>query len=138
MIVRHLIDTGPIVAYLDPRDVHHAWAVEVIGELRPPLLTCEPVLAEACYLLRRLHTGPQRVLSLVERGLISPDFRLVDEAQSVASLMRRYRDVPMDLADACLVRMAEVHERATVLTIDSDFTIYRKHGRRVIPARRPA
>lgn len=132
-----LADTGPLVAYLDRDDQRHAWAKSCFGRLCEPLLTCEAVLAESLFLLRRGGISPDPLLQLVTRGLVIPEFRLNDEADAIMKLMQRYRNVPMSLADACLVRMSEIHERSTVFTLDSDFTIYRKSQRRVIPLLRP-
>lgn len=87
-----IADTGPLVAFLDRAERHHAWAAECVGELAAPLLVCEPVLA-------------------------------------LRTLQSKYRDRPMSLADACIVRMAELFEQHQVLTLDADFSIYRKHGR---------
>jgi predicted nucleic acid-binding protein len=126
-----LADTGPIVAYLNGRDRHHAWAVERFRQLRPPLLTCEAVLSEATYLVRRMTGGPEAVMELVARGVVKASFRLQDEVPPLKALVRRYA---RDLADACLVRMSEVHPDCVVLTIDTEFRdIYRRHGRQVIP-----
>jgi predicted nucleic acid-binding protein len=132
-----LIDTGPLVAFLNEREEYHAWAVEQVASLSPPLLTCEPVLSEACFLLRKLPRGSDKVLELVVRGLLTIPFRLQDEGAAVAKLLAKYADVPMSLADACLVRMAEQHGRCAVFTLDSDFRQYRKHGRQVIPTLMP-
>ena len=76
-------------------------------------------------------------MALVDRGLIEPSFRLADHADAVLRLMRRYRDVPMSLADACLVRMSELDRAGPVLTLDRDFTIYRRNRRRRIPLLTP-
>jgi predicted nucleic acid-binding protein len=132
-----LVDTGPLIAYLDRGDQHHAWAKSCFARFREPLLTCEAVVAEALFLLRRGGISPDPLLQLVTRGLVIPEFRLHDEADTIMKLMQRYRNVPMSLANACLVRMSEIHERSTVFTLDSDFTIYRKSQRRVIPLLRP-
>ena len=104
-----LVDTGPIVAFLNRRDRHHAWAVETFATVRPPLLTCEAVLSEAAYLLRRLDGGPEKTIELLMRGVVAAPFRLEAEAPVVKKLLARYGDVPMDLADACLVRLTELH-----------------------------
>ncbi len=130
---RVLLDTGPLVAYLNRRDAHHAWAVGQWGSIRPPLLTCEAVLAEACFLVRALHGGSEAVLELVRRRVVQVGFGLSAEADAVAQLLKRYADVPMSLADACLVRMAEQHAGSSVFTLDTDFRIYRMSNRRVIP-----
>ena len=132
-----LVDTGPLVAALDRRDHYHVWARETLGRLEGRTLSCEPVLAEACHLVRRLPGGVDRVLGLVLDGHLEVPFRLSEQASAVAALLRRYADLPMSLADACLVRMAEQHTQSAVLTLDSDFTVYRKHGRQVVPTVMP-
>ena len=128
-----LLDTGPLVAFLDRRDEYHAWAVEAWGNCQAPLLSCEAVLSEACFLVRQLPNGPRQVLELLDRGVIHIAFHLEDHLPPVRRLMDKYRQVPISLADACLVRMAEIHANSAVLTLDSDFRLYRKHGRQSIP-----
>jgi predicted nucleic acid-binding protein len=133
-----LADTGPIVAFLNGRDRHHAWAVGAFRQLRPPLLTCEAVLSEAVFLLRSAPEGGERVMDLVRRGVLEVTFPLQGESAAVAGLLRRYRSLPMDLADACLVRMSEQHADCVLLTVDSEFRdIYRRSGRQVIPTLLP-
>ena len=127
-----LIDTGPIVAALDRRDAHHAWAAEQFKAFPAPLLTCEAVLMEAAYLVQRAGSHPERVLDLVTTRALTVSFDMEAEAEALKHLLRRYHDVPMDLADACLVRMAELYPNSTLLTLDSDFQIYRKHRREII------
>ena len=130
-----IVDTGPLVAFLNRRDRYHSWAVDQFGSLPPPLLTCEAVLSEAAYLVRELHGGPEAVLELVARGVVAPTFRLVDEISAVRTVVKRYG---RDLADACLVRMSEIHSDCFVVTIDSEFRdVYRRHGRKSIPTRLP-
>jgi predicted nucleic acid-binding protein len=80
---------------------------------------------------------PDGLLNLISRGLVVPDFSLAAEIQAIQHLMKTYRNVPMSLADACLVRMTEAHENSKVMTLDSDFVVYRKSRRRVIPLLRP-
>jgi len=128
-----IIDAGPIVAFLSRRDQYHEWAVAQLAGIAPPLLTCEAVLSEACFLLGRARTSARGVLELVQRNLISPAFRLEDEVAPISKLMERYASVPMSLADACLVRMTEQRSGSAVLTLDSDFRTYRRHGRQAIP-----
>lgn len=132
-----LADTGPLVAYLDRSDRDHAWAKEVFSEITRPLLTCEAVIAEALFLLRRGGIGPDGLLDLIRRGLLVPKFDLKQEIASIQQLMKTYHDIPMSLADACLVRMAEVFSDSKVMTLDSDFVVYRKSRRKVIPLLRP-
>ncbi|MGH7275783.1 MAG: type II toxin-antitoxin system VapC family toxin [Candidatus Rokuibacteriota bacterium] len=137
MTRRTLLDTGPLVAFLNRRDRHHRWARLRLGEETTPLWTCEAVVSEACFLLRGTREGPRAVLELLARGAIRVAFRLEDHLAEVARLMARYASVPMSLADACLVRMAEQHPDSRVLTADRDFTLYRKHGRHAIPTVMP-
>jgi predicted nucleic acid-binding protein len=136
-VTRYLLDTGPLVAYLNRRDEHHAWAVETLERLPSPVVTCEAVLSEACFLTRRLPGGPEAVLALVARGALGVDLRLASEIDPIRRLMRKYADVPMSLADACLVRMAELERDSVVLTTDRDFTVYRRNRRQVIPLLAP-
>lgn len=132
-----IVDTGPLVAFLNANDSHHAWAREILATVEPPLLTCEAVLSECCFLLHRIPRGQDAVLSLVARGVIEIGFLLSDELGPVRKLMERYASVPMSLADGCLVRMSELIPRATVLTVDSDFRIYRRNRRQAIPTLLP-
>ena len=132
-----LMDTGPLVASLNRRDRYHRWAKARLGELDPPISTCEPVLAEACFLLRDTPGGAAAVLALVERGVLQVDFQVTPHARSLATLMTKYADVPMSLADACLVRMTELDGGRSVMTLDGDFLRYRRHGRQVIPIMMP-
>lgn len=76
-------------------------------------------------------------MRLVERGFLVSAFSLENEAESVRRLIARYASVPMSFADACLVRMSELHEEAILLTFDTDFTVYRRHGRGEIPLLMP-
>jgi len=132
-----LADTGPLVAILDRRDQHHQWAVEQFGRLQAPFLTCEAVLTEACFLVRRMREASSRFLEMISRGALKIGLHLEDEVGPVSALMARYASVPMSLADACLVRMSELHANSEVFTVDSDFHIYRRHGRQMIPVRIP-
>lgn len=84
-------------------------------------------------MLRDIEGGSDAVFELVNRGLVSLSFDLKDEIEAVRKLIARFSNLPMSLADACLVRMSEQFSKSTVLTLDSDFQIYRKHGRKVIP-----
>ncbi|MEI8123315.1 MAG: PIN domain-containing protein [bacterium] len=132
-----LLDTGPLVAFLDRREAHHEWVRCEFGKLCPPLMTCEAVLAEACWLVRGLAGGVRAVMDLVERGIVTVPFHLEPQVTALRKDMERYRDLPMSLADACLVRMAELHPGAEVFTLDSHFKIYRLSNRKVIPVRMP-
>jgi len=128
-----IVDTGPLVAFLNKRDTWHDWAVARLSEIEPPIETCEAVLTEASFLLRADPRGPDALLAMLERGLLVCHFELAEEAEHVRRLMNRYRDTPMSLADACLVRLTEQRRQAKLLTLDSDFRRYRRLGRQVIP-----
>jgi predicted nucleic acid-binding protein len=125
---RAIVDTGPLVAFLDRAEQNHPWVVEQIDELQPPLLVCEPVLAEAMHLLARFPRGQDGLFGLLENGALRIAFRIEEHIPALRKLHQKYRDRPMSLADACIVRMAEINDLYAVLTLDSDFTIYRKHG----------
>jgi predicted nucleic acid-binding protein len=120
-----LLDTGCIVALLDASEQRHARCAAVVAELEAPLVTCEPVIAEACYLLRGVPGAAAAVLLNVERGNFLVPYRLDGNAGAVAKLMKKYANVPMDFADACLVDMAHLYRTGRILTLDSDFRIYR-------------
>ncbi len=134
---RHIIDTGPLVAYLNRNDHYHAWAVAQLKLIRAPLYTCEAVLSENCFLLRKSPEGAKAILSLVARRLIVVEFQLADHVEPIAKMMAKYAAVPMSLADACLVRMTEIHTQCKLLTLDKDFSIYRRNGRHTIPILTP-
>jgi predicted nucleic acid-binding protein len=127
------LDTGPIVALFDAKDQHHAWAVEAMQGLDVPLLTCEPVLTEAFYLLSKKHNGIELLVEFCGSGAVEAEIRLLEHVGEVGALMTKYRSVPMDLADACLVQLAGIHRGAAVITTDRDFLLYRTASRRQIP-----
>jgi predicted nucleic acid-binding protein len=124
-----LLDTGPLVAYLSTHDRYHEWSVETLEAIDSPIVTCEPVLTEACFLIARGRRSAARAVEPFEHGRLKLDFRLDQELSAVRALMHRYANVPMSLADACLVRMAEMTS-LPICTLDGDFSIYRAHGRR--------
>jgi predicted nucleic acid-binding protein len=133
VICNGLLDTGPLIALLDRRDQYHAWVQSQFDEMVPPLLTCEAVLTEACHLAPRTGRGARAALELFERGVVRLSFDLHENFAPVSSLMQRYANVPMSLADACLVRMSELVTDCVVFTLDSDFRIYRRQRRQKIP-----
>jgi len=133
-----IVDTGPLVALFDRSEQHHRWVAERFNELDAPLLVCEPVLAEAMYLLARYPKAQDAVLELIQNGALSVAFQIDEHIGSLRKLFQKYGDTPMSLADACIVRMSEIHDRHAVLTLDSDFLVYRKHGRTSLPLIHPA
>jgi uncharacterized protein len=132
-----LIDAGPLTALLNPNDEWHVWARETIDQLTGPLLTSEPVLTEALHLLRRDGCDADELFALTEAGIVTIGLRFDDEQTALRELMRRYRNVPISLADATLVRLSELHRDCRVFTLDADFRIYRRHGNKVIPVLMP-
>ena len=132
-----LVDTGPLVAMFDRNDKHHKWTVATLASIAGTLITCEPVLTEACFLLKRHYGTTDSIFELLARELLRIDFDLASEYKRVRQLMRRYADLPTSLADASLVRMAELSPNSRIMTLDSDFAIYRQHGRQAIPLLTP-
>jgi uncharacterized protein len=128
-----LWDAGPLVALLDRRDQHHAWVVDQMARLRPPFRACEAVLAEAFHLLRHLPRPRVAILEMIAAGVLTTPFVLSEQCQEVLALLKRYANIPMSLADACLVRMSEIVAGSRVFTLDGDFRIYRRHRRQKIP-----
>jgi uncharacterized protein len=124
-----LIDTGPLVALLVGDDHQHDWAVEQAKDAPSTALSCDAVLSEALFLLKRDGHDTDPLFALVEIGFLRSDFDFHAEHLKVRALMHRYRERPMAFADACLVRMAELHPAATIWTLDRDFQFYRKNGR---------
>ena len=121
-----LLDTGPLVALLDDEEEHHAWATARMRSLKPPLLICEAVLTESCFLLQNHSRGRLQIRLWIQSGFLS--HRPLDSATvaRALALMERYANVPMAFADACLVAMAEDHPQARTFTLDPDFQIYRR------------
>lgn len=128
-----LVDTGPLVASLRLRDRHHGWTRAQLASLREPLLTCEAVLSEAFFLLQTVPKGHDSLAALIDRGVLEVRFDFQDERDATLRLLRKYADTPMSFADACLVRMSEIHRDTSLLTLDQDFVTYRRNGRERIP-----
>lgn len=127
----HICDTGPLIAFLNRNDPYHAWAVGLMQQVPAPLLSCEAVLTEAAYFLLEDGLGVDALFALLERGVLRIDFDLRVHWPRLRTLMARYDG--MDLADACIVAMAEQHRKVRVLTVDRrDFSRYRRNDRQVI------
>ena len=120
-----LLDTGVIVALLDRSEKFHQASATAIREVQAPLITCEAVIAESCYLLRNLPGAPEAVIENVAAGIFQIPLQLSRETAGVKQALRKYRDLQIDLADACLIRLADDFESADILTLDRDFEIYR-------------
>lgn len=130
-----LVDAGFVVALLSSRDTHHQWAVTQAPELPPPWSTCEAVLSEAYHLLGE--RGAPSLGALLRRRALVVAFDFAENMEPVTKLMEKYSDVPISLADACLVRMTETLADPVILTTDEDFRVYRRHSRQVVPCVTP-
>jgi uncharacterized protein len=128
-----LTDSGPLVALLNRKDEHHGWACEQFDHVPCPVWTCEGVIAEASYLLQADGLPPWGILEMVEREILGIRFDLESNLDRVLSLMKKYSDTPMDFVDACLVSMTESKRDCRLITVDSDFRIYRRFERQAIP-----
>jgi predicted nucleic acid-binding protein len=127
---RVVADTGPLVAATNRADAHHAWALACVRDITAPMFTCEAVLAEACHLLRGCPGAADRLLAWIDRGALRVEYALAADLDSVRERMRKFADLPMSLADACVVGIAESQRRSTIWTVDSDFLIYRRRDGR--------
>lgn len=133
---RVILDTGVLVALLNRRDSYHSWSVAQWKQVKSPALTCDAVISEACFLLKRGYLI-DAVFEMIAVGAIRLAFDLQAEADNVRVLMKRYESVPISIADACLVRMSELIPDSTVMTLDSDFQIYRRFRKEEISVIQP-
>jgi len=130
-----LVDAGFLVALWRKKDQHHAWAVREARAYPPPWITCESALSEADHLLSP--DGCATLRLACRRGALQIASVEGETFLPVLDLLDKYADVPMSIADACLVRLTEVLPEPLLLTTDSDFSTYRRFGRRAIPTRQP-
>lgn len=128
--MKNILDAGPLIAALNAKDEHHRWACETLERLGPPFYSCPEAMAEAAAM-----TGqPAAIVEMIQSEEIVLAFGLSEQTASVLSLLRKYRDRDMDLADACIVRMTELMRDSRVVTLDrADFAVYRRNGRDLIP-----
>jgi predicted nucleic acid-binding protein len=121
-----LLDTSPLVALLSTSDTDHELAKNLFAKCRAPFRCCEAVIAEACFLMRRIHPdGPAEVLALGRKGVYETPFALNEHLSNLETLCKKYKNRPISLADACLIRCAEVFQEPRILSLDSDFRVYR-------------
>ncbi len=132
-----IADAGPLVAYFDRGELHHEWVCSVLQKMTKPMVTCDAVLAETAFVLSRKGQHADMVFSLLTEGLVTLGFETAKHHRELAALMRVYRDVPMSLADASLVRMSELNRDSVLFTLDRDFRVYRRNGRQRIPLLAP-
>jgi len=132
--MRNILDAGPLIAALNRQDEHYKWACETLAQIEPPFYSCAEALAEAA----AMTSQPVAIVEMVQSGDIIPDFDLNEQAAGVLSLLNKYSDRHMDLADACIVRMTELIRDCRVITVDrTDFKVYRRNGRELIPVIAP-
>lgn len=130
-----LVDASFLVALLTRRDTNHRWAASQAPRLPPPWRSCDAALSEAFHLLGERGVSP--LAELLRRRAVVSAFQLDEDLEEVLRLMQKYANVPMSLADACLVRMTETLTEPVLLTTDADFRIYRRHGRQSVPCMIP-
>src|SRR5687768_11600556 len=136
-MTRILVDAGPLFAFFSEDDEWHEWSREQLSQLSSPPVTCESVLSEAAFLIRRQSGDAEVLLRAVRDGQIRVEFDLAKESPDIVVLMKRYREVPISLADACLIRMSEINPDCRLITTDRDFRIYRRFNRQLIPLLAP-
>ena len=128
--MKHILDAGPLIAALNARDTHHRWACQTLERLGAPLYSCPEAMAEAAAMTGR----PSQIVEMIQAEEIVLAFDLSAQTAGVLSLLRKYRDHGMDLADACIVRMTELMRDCKVVTVDrADFAVYRRNSRELIP-----
>jgi predicted nucleic acid-binding protein len=132
-----IVDASFLVALHSRRETNHGWADRSARRYPPPWHTCDAAISETFHLLGP-GEGTSVFAALLQRGVVAASFRFADSHEAVLSLMRKYADVPMSFADACLVRMTELLPEPVLLTTDSDFQIYRRHSRRAVPCVLPS
>lgn len=121
-----LLDTGPLVALLSANDANHARARKLFADCQPPFRCCEAVVAEACFLMHKVHSaGPVQVAALGRRGLFTMALTVEEHWPSLEALLKKYADRPISFADACLIRCAEIHDEPRIATFDRDFAVYK-------------
>jgi uncharacterized protein len=130
-----LVDSGFLVALLSRNDQWHDWAVAQTQQAPRPWVTCDAVLSETFHLLGQ--TGMRSLSEVIRRGGLSFPLDLGPDFGPILGLMDKYANVPMSLADACLVRLTETFADPLLLTTDTDFRVYRRHSRQVIPCLMP-
>jgi predicted nucleic acid-binding protein len=128
-----IVDTGPLVTLFDRRAGHHDWVINQYRQMQDPVFTCEAVLAEAVFLMRRDGLNPEWLLESIHRGAVRCEFDLAAEMDAIRASFRRYNDQAISIADASLVPMSELHPESAIFTLDRDFLVYRRNGRQKIP-----
>ena len=120
-----LLDSSVIVGWLDRRDRNHGRCAAALANISPPLVTCEAVIAESCYLLQAIAGAQDDILENVANGTFQISFQLARCVDQMRQILRKYKDTPADFADTCLIQMADELDTGDILTLDSDFAHYR-------------
>lgn len=126
------VDAGPLFALIDANESDHARCRATLATLQPPMPTSWAVYTEAMYLLGRSlgHSGQAKLWDFLTSGLVELIDLSPEAVERCRVLMAKYADLPMDLADATLVALAEERDDDEIFTLDDDFTVYRLYGRR--------
>jgi uncharacterized protein len=134
-----LVDAGALIALLDRRDAHHQRCIEALKSIRSPLATVWPALTEAMHLLGDTPRGRDALCDMVSDAALSLVDLSVRDMARLKTLMEKYRDLPMDFADAALVCAAETEGLTRIVTFDRHFELYRLPRRTrftILPGRR--
>lgn len=136
-MISAILDTGALVGWLDEDDQWHPFASMHYPRIRSPAFTCDAVIAEACFQLNDVPDGRDRLLEMVQAGALHVLPMLPEESTAVRALLRSYGK-RMDYADACLVRLSEIHRHHVIVTTDAkDFRVYRRFRREPLPLLTP-
>ena len=127
-----IIDTGPIVSLFSNRDQWHNWTERFFDTLDIPMITCQAVLTESLFLMHRNNVQSDELFSFIKKGILIIENFNRNDWDNISKKMKKYSNIPMSFADACLVRMSENTPDARLFTLDSDFKIYRKTNNHVI------
>jgi uncharacterized protein len=126
-----LVDAGPLVAVLNRRDRHHQACVDALRHMRGPLLSTWMPVTEAMYLLDFSAAAQGALLEMIERSALDIVELLPEDLPAIRRLMKKYRDRPMEFADASLVQVADRLGLTDIFTLDRrDFSVYRLSRRR--------
>ena len=120
-----LIDAGPLIALFDKRDSYHTSIISFIPQIKDRLITTWPVIAEVCHMLSFSVPCQLDFLTWCDRGGLKIEDIAETDIKRIIALTKKYNNVPMDLADATLMILAERLEVSEIISIDSDYYVYR-------------